>query len=176
MWGERLVNRIDWLNRHIGALVSWLTIAMVLMTASNVLRRYLFQAGMPWEQEILYFMNSILFLLAMGYTYLVQGHVRVDILQDSFSPRLKAGVEMAGILLLLWPMCAAIAWYSWPFVRESWRIWEGSSEYLGMPGVFLLKTMPLLACTLLTLQGVSQFLKAMHHWRYRTVPESHPLP
>ena len=53
-------------------------------------------------------------------------------------------------------MCALIAWVAWPYVAAAWAVREGSPEgSLGIPGVFLLKSVILVFAALLALQGVA---------------------
>jgi TRAP-type mannitol/chloroaromatic compound transport system permease small subunit len=53
-------------------------------------------------------------------------------------------------------MCALIAWVAWPYVAAAWAVREGSQEgSLGIPGVYLLKSLVLVFAGLLALQGVA---------------------
>ena len=79
----------------------------------------------------------------------------------SASPRVKAWVDLLGVLLLLLPFCIAIIWFSWPYVARSWAILERSRETSGLPLVFLLKTLIPVFAALLALQGLSQAIKSI---------------
>jgi TRAP-type mannitol/chloroaromatic compound transport system permease small subunit len=79
----------------------------------------------------------------------------------SASPRQKAWIDLLGALLLLLPFCAAIVWFSLPYVSRSWAILERSRETSGLPLVFALKTLIPLFAVMLALQGVSQGIKAI---------------
>ena len=59
--------------------------------------------------------------------------MRVDVFYASASPRVKAWIDLLGVLLLLLPLCAAIVWFSWPYVARSWAILERSRETSGLP-------------------------------------------
>ena len=73
------------------------------------------------------------------------------------------------VLIFLLPLCVFLAWNSWEFVAQSWRVGESSREPGGLPYPFL----PVLKCALLlmpvtvALQGLSLLLKSM-----RTLRES----
>jgi TRAP-type mannitol/chloroaromatic compound transport system permease small subunit len=60
-----------------------------------------------------------------------------------------------GALLLLLPVVVLIAVVSFPYVAESWARLETSREAGGLHGLFLLKTVLLVFCALLGLQGLS---------------------
>jgi TRAP-type mannitol/chloroaromatic compound transport system permease small subunit len=55
---------------------------------------------------------------------------------------------------------AAVIWFSWPYARRAWAIFEGSREAGGIPLVFLLKSSIPLFAALLLLQGVAQAVRA----------------
>ncbi len=109
-------------------------------------------------------------MLVAGYTLLGDGHVRVDIFYREASARYKATVDLLGTLLFLWPVCALIAFTSWPYVSISWKVLEGSRETSGIPGVFLLKTAILIFAFIVALQGLSTFLRSLHTLRTGETP------
>ena len=68
----------------------------------------------------------------------------------------KAWIELAGHLLFLLPVSAAVFFYSLGYVASAWRVLEGSPEVGGIPAVFLLKTLLPAMATLLVLQGIAE--------------------
>ncbi|NIR25762.1 MAG: TRAP transporter small permease subunit, partial [Gammaproteobacteria bacterium] len=119
---------------------------MVLVTFAVVLLRYLFNTGWIAMQESITYMHALVFMLGAAYTLRHDGHVRVDIFYQKFSPRTRAWVDLLGTLLLLLPVTLFIAWVSWEYVSTAWALKEGSRETGGLPGVYLLKTaIPLMA-------------------------------
>jgi len=149
------VRSIDRLNETVGRGVAWLTLAMVLITFTVVLLRYVFAIGWVWMQESYVWLHGIVFMLGAGYTLLHQGHVRVDIFYRDAAPSRKALVDLFGSLLLLLPVVGLIFWGSLDYVADSWARLEESREAGGMPGLFLLKTVIPGFCILLGLQGLS---------------------
>ena len=156
----RLGDRIDRLNAAIGRAASWCALAIVLIGFAVVLMRYVLGIGSIWLQESILYAHSALFLLAAAWTLQVGGHVRVDVFYADAAPRTKAWIELLGALLLLLPFCAAILYFSFPYVARSWAIFERSREASGLPLVFLLKTLIPLFALLLALQGVAQAIRA----------------
>ena len=156
-----LVRAIDKLNARIGATVAWFVLAMVLVQFTVVVMRYVFGISSLFMQESIVYLHGTMFMLGSAYTLLRDGHVRVDVFYREASPRHKAKVDLAGNLLLLIPVCALIFFYSWSYVLSAWRSLEGSVETSGIPAVFLLKTVILVFCGLMILQGLSQALKAL---------------
>ena len=156
-----LGDRIDKLNGAVGRAVSWCALAIVLIGFAVVLMRYVLGIGSIWLQEAILYAHAALFLLAAAWTLRDGGHVRVDVFYADAAPRTKAWIDLLGALLLLLPFCAAIAWFSLPYVARSWAIFERSREASGLPAVFLLKTLIPLFAVLLALQGVAQMIRAL---------------
>ncbi|MEP0070693.1 TRAP transporter small permease subunit [Pyruvatibacter sp.] len=151
----RLIALIDGLNNRIGRTVSWLALIMVVVQFVIVVQRYVFGIGSIWMQESIVYMHGFLFMLAAGYTLLHNGHVRVDVFYREATPRRKAMTDLFGVIFFLLPLCIAVAWLAWPYVSNSWAIFEGSKETSGIHGVYLLKTVIIIFAGLVALQGVS---------------------
>ena len=161
----RVACLLDAVNARIGRAVAWLALAMVLAQFLVVVMRYAFGVGSIQLQEAIIYMHAALFLLLAGYTLGENGHVRVDVFQERLGPRRRAFVEIGGTALLLLPLCLYIFWSSMPYVLQSWSILETSQEELGLPAVFLLKSLIPAFVVLLALQGVSNLLRTVHGLR-----------
>jgi TRAP-type mannitol/chloroaromatic compound transport system permease small subunit len=149
------VNTVDWLNERIGRGVAWLTLLMVMITFVVVILRYVYAVGWVWLQESYVWLHGIVFMVGAGYTLLHNGHVRVDIFYRPNSARYKAIIDLFGSLLLLLPLVAVVFFVSYDYVFKSWASLEASREAGGLPALFLLKSVILLFCTLIGLQGLS---------------------
>ena len=156
-----VADAIDALNEWIGNKIAWLTLVMAVVMFLTVILRYVFDTGWIWMQESVIYMHGILFMVAGGFTLKHEQHVRIDIIYDRLSQRRKALVNLLGTLFLLFPTCFATFYYAFPYVTNSWAVFEGSMEAGGIPGIFLLKTTILVFPTLLALQGLSKALRAI---------------
>ena len=153
---------IDRINHWLGRTAAWLTLAMAVAVAAIVLLRYALAQNTILLQEAVSYGHGLVLMLGIAYTLKESGHVRVDILYSSRSPRWHALVDLFGHLFLLLPVAGLLLATSVPYALSAWRILEGSSEVGGLPGVFLLKTLIPLMAALLLLQGLSEIGKA---WR-----------
>ena len=152
---------IDALNERIGRAASWLALFIVLIQFMIVVGRYVFGVGSIWFQELIIYMFGFLFMLGAAYTLRHDGHVRVDIFYREAPARTKALVNLVGSLLFLIPICGLIFWVAWPYVLQSWSIWEGSQESSGIPARYLQKTAILAFAVLMALQGLSIVLRSL---------------
>src|ERR1051325_5523670 len=157
----RVAALIDRVNTAAGCAASWCALAIVLIGFAVVLLRYVLGLGSLWLQEAILYFHAALFLLAAAWTLREGGHVRVEVFYADASPRVKAWVDLLGVLFLLLPFCVAILWFSLPYVARSWEILERSREASGLPLVFLLKTLIPIFAVLLALQGLAQIAKAL---------------
>jgi TRAP-type mannitol/chloroaromatic compound transport system permease small subunit len=154
------IRAIDRVTDLTGRLVSWLTLAMVVVTMVIVVLRYYFESGSIALQESITYLHGLVFMLGIAFTLQRGGHVRVDIFYRGFSPRRKALVDLVGGLVFLLPVSLLIFIFSWDYVAASWAIGETSEERSGIKGIYLLKTLLLLMPATLLLQGVSEILKS----------------
>lgn len=151
-----IAQAIDRANERIGVSVAWLALFTVLVEFVVVLMRYVFGVGSVKMQESIVYMHAIVFMVAAGYTLLHDGHVRCDVFYAPATPRRKALIDLIGVLIFLWPTCILIAWVTWPYVAAAWAVREGSPEgSLGIPGVYLLKSVILVFAALVALQGLA---------------------
>jgi TRAP-type mannitol/chloroaromatic compound transport system permease small subunit len=120
-----------------------------------------FGLGSTIMQESVVYMHATVFLVCAGYALVHNGHVRCDIFYAAMAPRTRAAVDVACTLLFLLPMCALIWWMAWPYVGASWEVMEVSQEgRLGIPAVYLLKTLILVFAALLGVQAVALTLQS----------------
>lgn len=155
----RLADRLDLINRSVGALVRWLALFMVLLQFGVVVLRYVYGISFIFLNEGVLYMHAALFMLGAGYTLLVDGHVRVDIFYAKFATRGRAVIDALGAVIFLLPSLAILAWWSWPSVRNSWAVMEGAISVGGIPASFLLKSLVPAFCVLLAIQGIACLLR-----------------
>jgi TRAP-type mannitol/chloroaromatic compound transport system permease small subunit len=155
----RVANVLDRVNDWVGRVIAWLALAMVLVTFLVVVLRYGFDSGSVALQESVTYMHALLFMLGAAYTLQQNGHVRVDIFYQGFSPRGRAWVDLLGTLALLLPVSLFILLSSWDYVMSSWAIQESSREAGGLPYVYWLKSLLVAMPLLMLLQGLVLLLR-----------------
>lgn len=156
---QAVIEAIDRVSEWVGLAVSWLTLLMVVITAYDVIMRYVFKITFVFIQELEWYLFSLVFLLCAGYGLKHDVHVRVDIFYARLTPRGQAWVNVLGTLLFLFPTCYLIVKASLPYVGNSWHDWEGSPDPGGIPLRYLLKTAIPVGFGLLAFQGVAQLLR-----------------
>ena len=154
-----VANAIDQLNRAVGSVTRWFILAMVVIQFGIVIFRYSFGISSIAAQESVLYLHSATFMLAAAYTLLCDKHVRVDIFYAKLSPRSQRLIDKIGHLFFLIPSMAVLLYWSWPSIRNAWKVKEGAISVGGLPYVYLLKSLILFFCVLLILQSIALLIR-----------------
>ncbi len=152
---------INWINRIVGNVFSWLAVAIVIVCFWVVVERYAFSTTRLWMQDLYPWMNGVMFTAVAGYALYLNDHVRVDIFFRPAPVRRKALMDLVGVMLFLWPFMYVVWTYSFRFVSRSWGLMEPSSNPGGMPGLFVLKSFILVFAALVALQGLAMVIRSV---------------
>ena len=94
---------LDWIDRGIhgiGVVTAWLTVVSIAAYgALQMLDRKLQLGVSSYLPDLSTSLLFILIFLTLGYTYLRDGHVRVDVFRRHWSARRIAWIELIGGLL-----------------------------------------------------------------------------
>ncbi|MFK7857645.1 MAG: TRAP transporter small permease subunit [Granulosicoccus sp.] len=156
---NRIASIIDNINRRVANVVRWLALLMVLIQFGIVVGRYVFGVNSIAAQESVLYMHSTLFMLAAGYTLLVDKHVRVDVFYANVSEAWQNRINVFGHVFFLIPTMLALLYWSWPSVYNAWKIFEGPISVGGIRAVFLMKSLIPIFCVLLLLQSIASLIR-----------------
>jgi len=157
-----IADAIDRMNSAVASVVRWLALIMVIVQFCIVIGRYVFGYNSIAAQESVLYMHATLFMLSAGFTLLVDKHVRVDVFYAKVSDAARRRIDILGHIFLLIPSMTALLYWSWPSVRNSWKILEGPISVGGIEAVFLLKSLIPAFCILVLLQSVSLLVRLFH--------------
>lgn len=99
-----------------------LTLGLALLTVALVVARYAFAWTLNGWDELRWHLFGAIFLLAMAGCLSAGGHVRVDVLQQRLSPRVRAGIDLVLTLLVLVPFCVVMLWYGSRNAHSAWNL------------------------------------------------------
>ena len=74
--------KIDNFVTNVGEIFNWFWVILVAVILINVILRYVFRNGMIELEELQWHLYAIGWLVGLSSTYVVDGHVRVDVLTD----------------------------------------------------------------------------------------------
>ncbi|MEY3295052.1 MAG: hypothetical protein RLZZ451_1100 [Pseudomonadota bacterium] len=138
----------------VGRVVQWLTLAIVVLVAVNVLLRYALSVGSVWAQELEWHLLAAVVLLGMSYAQQRGEPVRVDVFYAGYGPRMKFAVDMLSHALSLLIALAFIR-LSWGYVGQAWAVDEASPDPGGIPHRWVVKGLIPLGFALLALQTLA---------------------
>jgi len=149
---------IDALSLNVNKVVIWLVLLATLVSAGNALVRFTLHNSSNAWLELQWIMFGAIFLLGASYTFMKNGHVRVDVLYGKYPPRVKVWVDLLGTLSFLIPSAVVILLTSLPWVANSISTREMSPDAGGLP-YWPIKLLIPVAFALLILQAVSEVIK-----------------
>ena len=129
LWG--FVRVTEGISNSVGRLVAWAGLIMVIQQVMIVFLQRIFARpdivigfgipidyGVSWFAEELKLYNAAIICLCISYTFVQQGHVRVDLFYAPASFKKKKIIDMCGAAFFMIPMAVLMWMYSWFFM---WR-------------------------------------------------------
>lgn len=155
----RVSEGLDSVITKIGKIAAWAGLGLILVTIFDVVTRRFLVLGSTKLQEAEWHLHVILFALCLGYAYMKDAHVRIDLVRENLSERTQWWIEIAGCVLFLIPYCALIVWFGIDFVERSFATDEISASATGLTHRWLIKSMIPIGFTILALSGVAIILR-----------------
>ena len=156
---ESLQRGLDRFSDILGKISTALLILLLLNVFYDVIARYFFKSSSIGMQELEWHLFASMFLIGIAYTLKEEGHVRVDILYEKFSPKKQAWVNALGCVFLLLPFTGLIMWFGYDFALESFHLGETSGDPGGLSHRWIIKSMIPLSAFMLALSGLGFLLK-----------------
>lgn len=107
----------SWLAKFVnvvGLLTAWLTIIPIMVfTLLQIADRKLKLGISSTFPDLSTMLLFVMIMMLFGFTYLRDGHVRVDIFRRSWSPRKLAFIEITGCILILLPLAVILTYFGW---------------------------------------------------------------
>jgi TRAP-type mannitol/chloroaromatic compound transport system permease small subunit len=149
---------IDAASFRIGKTLSWLILAAVIVSAINAIVRKLFDTSSNSWLELQWVLFGAVFLLVASWTLLDNEHIRIDIVNSTFSQRTRNIIDVIGHALFLLPLTVVMIITCVPFVMKSIALNEQSMNAGGLPQ-WPAKLLILLGFSLLFFQAISELIK-----------------
>ena len=155
----RISEGLDRVIIKIGKIAAWAGLALILITIFDVVTRRFLVLGSTKLQEAEWHFHVILFAFCLGYAYLKDSHVRIDLLREKLSERTQWWIEVAGCLLFLLPYCGLVVWFGINFTERSFATSEVSASATGLSYRWLIKAVIPIGFTILALSGIAVLLR-----------------
>jgi TRAP-type mannitol/chloroaromatic compound transport system permease small subunit len=165
---------VDELTERIGRAMYWLLLIAVLISTGNAIIRKAFNVSSNAYLEAQWYLFAAVFMLAAGYVFLHDQHVRIDVISSRISRRAQVWVDVVGIAVFLLPLCVFLIWTALPSLLTAWQSQEVSANPGGLIRWPLYALVPL-GFGLLALQSVSELIKRVAFLAGRA-PDPHAKP
>jgi TRAP-type mannitol/chloroaromatic compound transport system permease small subunit len=149
---------IDAINLRIGKTIAWLILAAVIVSAVNAIIRKLFNVSSNSWLELQWVLFGAVFLICASWTLLDNEHIRIDVVNSTFSQRTRNIIDVIGHAFFLLPLTIIMIVTSYPFVVKSMLLNEQSMNAGGLPQ-WPAKGLILIGFTLLFFQAISELIK-----------------
>lgn len=132
---------------------------LIAVSVYDIVGRQFYNTGSTRLQELEWHLFFGLVMASIGYAYLRDAHVRIDVLRDRCSDRTKAMIEAVGYLVALVPFCLVVIVYGSHLAWLAYASGERSRAALGLPMRWIIKSTLPLGTFLLLLAGTSVFAR-----------------
>lgn len=153
---KQIIDRILKTTSLIGRFV---LIALMVTIIFDVIGRRFMNTGSVGLQELEWHFHGILFLLCLGFNYIEDAHVRVDLFREKFSEKTNRMIEVLGCLFMLLPYCAVVICFGIDFTVKSYMAGEMSATSDGLSYRWIIKSFLPIGFLLLGLSAISILLK-----------------
>lgn len=107
------VRSVDATNKVVGTFAMYLVFAMIALLLYEPISRTVFDKPLIWSMEVSQFTMAAYWLLGGGYSMMLKGHVRMDLLYGRWSRKKQATVDVfTGLFLIFYLVFLLIGAYS----------------------------------------------------------------
>ena len=157
---KSLLKFLDGFSEWSGRIFVWLVIPLAILVVFEVICRRFFDSPHIWSTEVIDFIYGPHFMLVAAYTLLYKAHVKIDVIYDKFSPRIRGILDIITYMVFFFPFCIIVLQQGIIFASTSWSIGE-TSESAALRIVPLVKTMIPVSIGLLLIQGIATYIRAI---------------
>jgi TRAP-type C4-dicarboxylate transport system permease small subunit len=146
-----------------GFITLWLFLIMLFMMLVQVFTRFVIQVSMPWTQELIIYLFTIVGFLGSAVAVGENSHIEIDILSTLFNkisdPRKRASAERLNDVLrylVLFVLCIVLSYLCWKFMLKVKKIGY-STPAMGIPKWWV-DALVVLGFGLMSLQALIKFI------------------
>lgn len=163
---------IEAIVNTIGRVAAYLFVPMMVIIFYDVSQRKILDFSGGFVDSIFYFsstklqelewhLHAALFLLCLGFAYIQDAHVRIELLRDRLQPRTRVWLELLGAALFLFAYCVVIVKFGFSFTERAWSTNEISSAQTGLSHRWVIKAMLPIGFIILGSSGVAAALRCV---------------
>lgn len=174
---EAISRKLANFSEAVGKFGSWWILPLVFITMWDVVVRklkfgdfslqiWLIENGGSWFestkiQEFEWHFHTALFALVLGYGYVNNRHVRVDLVREHLSFRKQAWIEFLGCTFFLVPFCSVVVWFAAEYAIGAYLTNEISASTVGLSHRWIIKSVLVFGLIMAAVSGIAVWLQTV---------------
>lgn len=154
---DRFCDLVDRVNSWIGRLCAWSIFLVTAVVVYEVISRGVFGMATTWANETTIYLSASAYLIAGGYALAHRRHVRIDLIYDRLSPRMRVRLDLFTFVFFV-IYVGALLWVGTTLAWSSFLQGEGTGTPWNPP-IWPVRFAIPLAGLLLLLQGIANLLR-----------------
>jgi TRAP-type mannitol/chloroaromatic compound transport system permease small subunit len=130
-------------------------------TCYEVVMAYAFNSPTLWNFDFSLQMYGAIFMMAGAYTLSTEAHVRGDVIYRLFPKKVQGWIDLILYFVFFFPGVIALSFYGYEYAAKAWMIKETSWNSPAQIQIYMAKSLIPLSGILLTIQGVSEVMRAI---------------
>jgi TRAP-type mannitol/chloroaromatic compound transport system permease small subunit len=159
----KLADRLESVPRICLHVAAWMMVPMVCAIVFEVLtRRARVEVPMLTSVRLLelqWHFHVTLFMFCLGYGYLRNVHVRIDMAVSRTTARTRGWIELIGLLTLFFPFVVMLLYWGYVYWSASYALNEYSDNTEGLPYRWLIKPVMPIGAAMLLIAGTCNALR-----------------
>lgn len=157
---RHLLRAVDRINQMVGLSVAHFYLVCALITAHEVVLRYVFNSPTLWAFEVVMVVCASAWALSGGYVTMRRNHIAITVVYQYTKGWLRWWLDLFIQVVSLGAMCI-LGYAVWPMMRESLHTLERSGTSFNSPEPTIIKT---LLFTGVVLYGVQTLANLIRHF------------
>lgn len=135
----RLSNKLARIVSLVGSVAAWLCLPLIAIIVFDVITRRFLVLGSTKLQEMEWHLHAVLFFMCIGWAYIKNAHVRIELVHERLSKKSRLWIELLGCLMFFIPFCLVVFFNGVDWWLRSWAIGEVSDSATGLPYRWVVK-------------------------------------
>ena len=155
---QGLLRAVDRVSQYIGLCVSHFYLVCALITAYEVVMRYIFNAPTLWAFEIVMVVCSAAWVLSGGYVTMRRSHIAITVLYQYTTGRTRWWLDLFIQVVSLAAM-AVLCYSVWEPMSQALSGMERSGSSFNSPEPMILKTLLFVGTLLYAIQTMANLIR-----------------
>ena len=157
----KIADGLDVVISKIAKVAAWSGVCLIAVTIFDVVTRRFLVLGSTKLQELEWHFHVVLFAFCLGFAYLKDSHVRIDLIREKLPERVQWWIELIGVMVFLLPFCSLVVYFTFDFTVRSFETNEISASATGLSHRWIIKSAIPIGFGLLALSGIVVALRKL---------------